>query len=105
MILSGMTAIRWYSDMNEWMDCVVFVPNNQAEIAKTLIEQAIDLYWEDEYECYGDAIEDLLSENNITYCIQFIEWDHDEDCMVEWFNWEKWIDDLSANCKIIVADA
>lgn len=98
---TGITGIRYFSYMNHWIDFVVMVPDDDVDRAKATIKEAMDMYWNDVFECYGDAVEWMLKENNIPYCIQYIPWDHENDCEFEWIDWEKYLSHLSNDCTLI----
>ena len=98
---TGMTGIRYFSYMNNWIDYIVLVLDSDVERAKETIRKAMDMYWDEEFECYGDAVECMLYANKIPYCIQYIPWDHENDCEFEWIDWEKYLEHLSNDCTIV----
>lgn len=65
----GMCGFRHFSMMNPWIDFVVLVPESFKSVARTAILGAMESYWDFEYECYGDAVEDLLFQNGIPFVI------------------------------------
>ena len=85
----GMYGFRHFSITNPWLDFVVLSPRSNAKIIRRLIHEAMDAYWEYEYECYGDAVEDMLVRYNIPYFIIY----HDSDDESEEYEaaWEKLI--------------
>lgn len=97
---TGMTGIRYFSFTNYWIDFLVTVLDTDVEKAKAIIENAMDMYWDYEYECYGDAVEDQLSRNGIPYFIQYIPWDHENDCELG-IDWTWYLGQLSKDCQII----
>lgn len=95
MIAHGMTPIRYKSDMNEWMDCIIFVPAWEAEIAISAIKKSIEEFWEGCYSTFGEAIEDGLSNALLPYVILYMPWDDVNDCPDEsYMVWEKMIDEI-----------
>lgn len=90
---AGMAGFRHFSIMNPWLDFVVLTPKNYAEAARNIIHEAMDAYWDYEYECYGDAIEGLF----IKYVVPFVIVFHDsEDESAEYeAEWEKLISQLN----------
>ena len=97
---TGMTAIRYYSFTNPWIDFMVTVLNDDVKRATEIIQNAMDMYWDYEYECYGDAVEGQLAENKIPYFIQYIPWDHENDHELG-MDWEWYIGQLSKDHTII----
>ena len=71
-----MKHLRWFSDTNPWMDCVVTVRDEDADAAREAITEGAT-YWRDQWEngdgeeLYGDCIEDALREAGIKYCILY----------------------------------
>ena len=97
MYAHGMTGLRWYSWVNEWMDFIVYVPDDRVEDAILAIHMGIDVYWDNECECYGDAVEASLKERNIPYIIIYQEWDHDNDRPVDWWEWDRFVGEIAHN--------
>lgn len=97
---TGMTGLRYFSFMNPWIDYLVIVLNDDVSRATETIQKAMDMYWDEEYECYGDAVECQLMENKIPYFIQYIPWDHENDCELG-IDWEWYLKEISENCTII----
>lgn len=93
---SGMTAIRWFSMVNPEMDCIVYVSNDQIDLAIKTIRQAIDEWWdEDGGLCYGDAIIIALDEVEIPYVMMFPEWNKGGmSCVSEWDEWANSVEAL-----------
>ena len=93
MILSGITPVRYYSDLNGWMDCVVFVPNEWAKSIIPDITLAIIKFEEwDCFDSYTDAIHQELG--RIPHIIVSIPWDDENDCPKDNDAWESWLDEL-----------
>lgn len=79
-------AIRRWSETNLWIDFTVIVDDKYKSVVCGLLDKAYDAYWDYEYECYGDAVECILSENGIEYEIRYQDSDVDEDPEYEaWF--------------------
>lgn len=92
---AGMVGIRWFSILNEFMDCLICVSLPDVEPAQEAMREGLDHFWNDDgYECYGDAIEMALREHNITYLAFYQEWDDVYDRPVEWWDWERWLDTI-----------
>ena len=92
--VSKLVPIRWFSHTNYWMDVVIFVPENFKYGAKLLVNAAIEAYWNEEFKCYGDAIEAYLDDAGIIYAIIY----HDSEDMSEEYEqeWDNFIDSISA---------
>lgn len=87
---NGMYGFRFYSNMNPWIDFVVLVPRTIKDSAYVILRHAIEAYWNDIYECYGDAIEDKLDKREIPYVVIYHdsnnisdEYEHRWEAMVE----------------------
>lgn len=75
----GMRAIRYFSEMNTWMDCVVFVSTTFASAVARIIKKAMDAWWAGDPDIpYGDAIETALQERHIPYAIAYYR-EHPDD--------------------------
>lgn len=70
----GLVGIRYFSDINPWIDFVVFVKQEAVGITASEIAEAMDEFWlsTDNSECYGDIVERKISSN---YLIIF----HDDE--------------------------
>ena len=92
--VSKLVPIRWYSQTNYWMDAVIFVPENFKYGAMQLVNSAIEAYWNDEFETYGDAIEQYLTNAGIIYAIIY----HDSEDISDEYEqeWDNLIDSISA---------
>jgi len=64
-------GLRWFSILNEWMDCVVFVQEKYRAEAKEAISAGIDEFWEENNLCYGDCIDNALSNRGIPFVIEY----------------------------------
>lgn len=100
MELRGMKAIRWFSVMNPFIDFVVVVPAEFHDEAVEVIRKAMDMFWEDEYEAYGDAVENELALADVPFEIRYIPWDDKADEAVDEAAWEKWIDEIRETCTV-----
>lgn len=59
-------VVRVQSSLNPWMDCIFLVSNEKR--AKEVLQKAWDDFWEDgDCECYGDFLEEALTEANINF--------------------------------------
>lgn len=82
---SGMVGLRWYSMLNDWMDCCVYVPREHEVAAREAIKIGIAEFWECNDQCYGDCIEYYLSKINIPYFIEYCVYDEETDvCLPIW---------------------
>ena len=61
-------ALEVFSTTNEWMDCVFFVSEDEADRAAEVLEEAFGK-WFDEggSEAHGDWLEDAMTEAGIEY--------------------------------------
>lgn len=100
MSATGISAIRYFSFMNEWLDFVVTVPDDFAEDACKVIKDAMDMFWVCHYQTYGDAVETELSFADIPFEIHGIPWDDKNDCPVDEKAWERWLEELNAHCPV-----
>lgn len=89
----GPIAIRRWSEMNPWIDFTVIVQEEDEALAEYAICEAYDLYWDEEFECYGDALYDCLNRRigEDGYTITFIDdigdnYDGDNPEYEEWFD-------------------
>jgi len=99
--IGELAYIHWFSMMNLWMDCFIVVPAAQENEARLAVEDAIDLWFDDDCElgehelyadtgvCYGEMIEWVLYDRGITaYAIIFGDESPDGlDCSNEWNEW------------------
>lgn len=96
--------IRYFSEMNEWIDCVITVNEEDVERAKELVITAMEEWWDflgDEGLCYGDAIEDALTNAGILYNIRYHAADMDNlDIDSEEYE-EEWENSIPGDCESI----
>lgn len=75
-----MACIHYQSDMNDWMDCLIYVPENIAEKALEAVRKGVEMYnEEDGQQPYGECIEDALCNADIPYLIEYCEYDEETD--------------------------
>ena len=98
---SGVLALRWYSIINPWMDCIVFVSKAQATTATALIQQAIDEYQSGVFETYGDAIETTLAKYSIPFAIKYYDEEAGTNAEEEWTSW---LESLSSDLRVQVTE-
>jgi len=55
-------GIRYFADMNPWIDFVVFADEKHKSTIRKCILEAIDEFWESDNTCYGDALSKHLLE-------------------------------------------
>lgn len=65
-VMNGV-AIRVYSAMNDWMDCVFVVNEDDVEEAKEILEMTWNAFWKQNNEPYGEMLEDAMYEAGIEY--------------------------------------
>lgn len=77
----GNRCVRTYSDMNYWMDAL-FVIRKESEVdqAVQLVEKAMNKFWEQSSECYGDMIEYELLGAGIEFDSFYIKTDEQGEC-------------------------
>lgn len=90
--MTGKTIVRQFSFVNPWIDMIVVVNEADSKKAKNVISDAMDAYWNYEFECYGDAIEAYLEEAGILH--QSVYHDADDDTQEYEDAWEEYIDSL-----------
>lgn len=76
---NNVVGLRWYADMNDWMDCCVYVPREYEGRATKVIKTAINEFWDQNDQCYGDMIEDGLIDADIPFMIEYCEYDDETD--------------------------
>lgn len=83
--LEQIIGLRWFSIMNDFMDCVVFVQAKNREQATKAILYGIEEFWKEDDLCYGDCIEEVLREFKIPYVIDY----EDERLYQTDWDWEQ----------------
>ena len=78
MYNNATTGLRWFSQMNPWMDCLVLVKADDVEKAEQAIRKGVEEFWDDECLCYGDCIEAALHEAEVEYIIEYCP-EYDDD--------------------------
>ena len=87
-----MKSIRWFSEMNPWLDVVVVVSDDDAQDAYAAVEAACDEFWdEDNQMCYGDLIDLHLEDYGVKPLWMIYHDDGREDDEYE-EQWEKMLD-------------
>lgn len=89
--MSGMAAIRYYSETKEWIDFVVFVSRQDKATAEGAIALAMDAFFDDEYETYGDAVKIELKSADIP----FVMVPYPQGSYIESMEYENWADNLA----------
>ena len=81
MNANKMACIHYQSEMNDWMDCLIYVPESMAEKAQEAVHKGIEKFFDDDNteESYGDCIERELTEADIPYLVEYGEYDEDTD--------------------------
>ena len=88
------SAILYQSRCNDWMQALIFVNDVGFNFvsAVTAIRKAINAYWQEEFDCYGEAIENRLAAENIDFEIEYCKYDPSNDNPFE--AWEDRIAEL-----------
>lgn len=75
------SAILYQSQCNDWMQALIFINDIGFELvhAVTSIRMAIDDYWRDDFDCYGEAIETRLAAAGIDFEIEYCKYDPSND--------------------------
>lgn len=89
---NGMVGLRWYSQFNDWMDCCVYVTREYEAAAKKAIIAAVLEFWDQTDQCYGDMIEDNLTDADIPFFIEYCDYDRETDEVCD--GWEEHFDYL-----------
>lgn len=98
----GMAAIRWFSCMNEFIDCLVFVPENQKHTAFAAMTKARDDFWNYQFETYGDCVVNAMDECGVPYTALFLPWDYESDGPeIDSDAWERMIAELPDVMNVI----
>lgn len=95
-----MKAIRYFSHMNEFLDFVVIVPEGFCDKAIQIVKDAVDKFWDDQYEAYGDAVENELAAADVPFEVHYMPWDDEGNCPVDEDAWENWIEELNDECPV-----
>lgn len=89
--VNAITGVRWYSQENEWMDCVVLAPTEYESAVINAISAGVDAFFEDEnQQPYGDCIEYALYQAGIPHLLELL----DEEAEAESPYWEEHFNDL-----------
>ena len=74
--------------MNEWIQFVVFVPEEHGQAVADLIGSTMMEFWEQDDMCYGDMIEKALDNSGVQYTITYAPdcIDTDEALSDEWYS-------------------
>lgn len=90
-VLPDWVEIRTGSNgANPWMDAVVFVHEEQVNVAAQACLDAMEFFWSDEGEasgmCYGDCIELFLIEAGVVFRAAYADFDiyNDDYPSEEW---------------------
>ena len=100
MELRGMKAVRHFSLMNPWIDFVVVVPEGFEDQTMAVVKNAMDMFWDFEYETYGDAVECELALADIPFEIRHIPWDSKADVAIDEKDWENWVELVDRTCGL-----
>ena len=87
----NIVGLRWFSDLNEWMDCLILVQSEYQEAAIQAIRDGVERYWDDEFQCYGDSIEEALMERGVPFVINYL----DEYAFTQ-ESWERYVQSFEA---------
>lgn len=94
------SAILYQSLCNHWMQAIIYLDDVDFNvlIAVQAIRSGIDKMWNEEYECYGEAIEAELDKNNILYDVEYCKYNPEDDNPLE--EWDEHILELEKERKI-----
>lgn len=102
---SNFSGIRWFSELNPWMDCIVIVQKEDAEKAMFVMKKAIDKIWDEEgpYETYGDIIEKNFFDSGIDiHWSLFYDADQEDDKYSD--IWEKLVETIQKSIPITIVE-
>lgn len=66
-------GIRWFSQMNDWMDCLVLVNQTNRGSAIAAVKSGVQEFWDSDCETYGDCIINELNAADIPYVIEYAD--------------------------------
>lgn len=90
--MNGNTVgLRWFSMLNEWMDCLILVQSGHQEAAAQAIYEGLERFWNEDCLCYGDCIEDALMERGVPFVINYL----DEHAFTQ-ESWERYVQSFEA---------
>lgn len=91
MTANNIHCIRYFSDLNPWIDFVVFVPANQSGQAVDAIRRGIDDFFSDDNQSpYGQCVEIALNDAGVSYLIDYYDCNDDDAGEA----WENYIDNV-----------
>lgn len=64
-------GLRWFSMLNPEMDLVVFVRGSDRQKAGQAIRDGVNRFWDSNDECYGDCIEQELTDAGVPYIAEY----------------------------------
>ena len=67
-----MVALRWFSDMNPDMDCIVIVSAEDEDIAEEAIRTGVEEFWDSDDLCWGDCVVSALDERKVPHTILYM---------------------------------
>lgn len=96
--MSKKKHLRRFSIVNPWIDFVVTVDESDAWATATTVARAMQEFWAcaDDGLCYGDAVENALTDAGIAYDIMY----HDADDMTDEYE-KAWEARLPKDCELI----
>lgn len=96
---NGMACIHFQSDLNDWMECLVYVPDSFEEAALNAVRKGVEVYREEDgQQPYGDCIENELIGAGIPYLIEYSEYDEETD--EPYLSWTAHTDEVDG-CKAL----
>lgn len=94
----NMTGIRYWDNMNPWVDFVVYIPGYDTQAVRRAakkVRRTMDAFWngESKFDTYGDAIVDAFK-HTVALMIfhtpddfetdeEFEDWEAGWECMIE----------------------
>lgn len=76
---SKIKAIRYFSEMNPWIDFCVVCKEKDSEAVQKAITQGMDDFWDGEYVPFGDCVEQSIENAELSYLIIYADLDYDND--------------------------
>lgn len=76
MDANKMACVHYQSEMNDWMDCLIYVPESIAEKGLEAVRKGVEMFnEEDNQEPYGECIIIALKSADIPYLVEFCDYD------------------------------
>ena len=95
----NLSAARWHSELNPWIDVVVICPSDEIDDAMRAIIRAMRQFWNPSAEAdadrpYGDLINQYLNDACVNVIVlNFFDHDREDDGIYNEY-WEEYIQNL-----------